>query len=1499
MDTTRNLNADEAYHPHLEQAFQDRFISGRLPPWLRQASAQHLSSMAEALHQSLSIRHQLSAVLARIEGVESFAHTRLEQALEARCDATFNVRQWSFIAGRREPVINSQPVGAHLTEVVYADMPLLEAALRNFTPEQTEPGGQPRGNRLTSARQGAIKPPSALDFASLCRQLDLGGQYQRHLDSVLTDNVAVLLGDAQRQQMLLDACKARYTGVLDEEELQLIVGLCRDGVLPRLQGYPVVARQLRLLGCNLEQIVVLDVIEEGLLRNTTRRVLAYVPGDPTGPWSVFSSLRRLANDLGRRMRKRDYQRFFSRFVRRRDSQPFFTIVSEAYADLAIWANYDLEEHVIGYRRPLFEVLGHARIRQIKDDAAMIAVPTAELDRELQQAHDRRLAAEGWALLNLAGLFIPVVGAGLLAVTAWELLGEVYHGVEAWRLGDSREALDHLSNVATDLALMGATAVGVGVAQRAWQRSAFVDSLVPEQLEEGSIRLCNPVPADYRSAPPPAQAQVDEEGVYRLEDQAWVAMDGHYYPVTQGAEGGQWQLRPRAEYGPRLCSNDAGGGWRLWYEQPAQWEDDYYLFRRFGGTFRELDDEQIDQALVAHGLSADPMRAWHVEGRAPEAALADSVERFRLDRRIGDLIESLRAGEQRDDALVLQQARNLPGAQGLSDQQLAEWASGHRRLLFQRAYDAMQRPSSTESAALRRAFPSLHEPAALALLRDARVSDRHQLAETGRVPLRVAEAARLQAMRIRQARVFEAFYLVTPQHADLARVALAMLEHLPSGAQVRWSLYDGDALAPLLVTGEGGASRYGLRYQDGQFHLLDAEGNAQGEAGELFDVIAGAYDDHQRVALGVGEPFAHNLRVLLTRLAAEQREQMAEVLGQRAAAGWFRPPQRLLDGRLGYPLSGRGQGAGAGRQRPMGLFAMVRALYPTFSDAQVLAWVEDLRDSGVDVQAEISRLGSELTALDQRLGQWVHQAPRGELRDERRYFRRSLIQCWQRRATVATAPVPAPQNYRFAIFAAAPGNLPELPAQVSFAHVFELALLGMELEDIPTAFLWAFPNLRILELNGNRLTRIPAAIAQMESLRELDVFNNRIVLDAEQAEVLASCESLEYLNLSFNPLGRGFDLQRLTHLRRLYMRSTQQRNLPAALLTCPDLLQVDLRDNQISALPASYHQAPVWTRRMIMLWGNPLSASDLQNLQAPLPQLGMGQPVEQGATYVRQRWLDSVSSLGRDALSSSWQEVEMEPGSEDFFHLLGRLLETADFTQRGEALADRVFVMLQAMRDHAGLREELFSQVTRQLTCQDSVALCFSDLELRMLVWRARVDAGADGQQSALLHLGRQLWRLDEVDRIALDDIRTRRAQGANPDEIEVGLAYRLGLRESLDLPAQPGDMFFAVVSGVDDTRLEQARERVQRAETDEQVAASLAQREFWQDHLERTQAARLEAADAPFHERLQALLEGAGSVPEAEYLARVGAINSERQAARHALLLEMTREALAAVSRSS
>ena len=285
-----------------------------------------------------------------------------------------------------------------------------------------------------------------------------------------------------------------------------------------------VVKQLRVLGCDLEQIVVLDVIDVGLLRNSSQRVLVYIPGDPDGPWSAHDNLLRFARTvLGQRLRKADYRAFFRRFVRRRDSQRFFAPVIEGYRDLAIWANIDLDEHMHAYALPVFDTLGSRQVKQIRDDAAMIAVPVADLDRQVQAEHDQRLASEGWTLLNLAGFFVPAIGAALLAITAWQLLGEVFHGIEAWHEGDDSEALEHVLNVGKDVAAIAVTAVGVGspagfgnaaAGWTAWYRRDW-----QAVLKNSGTRTSCPIAASHRwtlawqmpGCAPPGRAGVDRDG----------------------------------------------------------------------------------------------------------------------------------------------------------------------------------------------------------------------------------------------------------------------------------------------------------------------------------------------------------------------------------------------------------------------------------------------------------------------------------------------------------------------------------------------------------------------------------------------------------------------------------------------------------------------------------------------------------------------------------------------------------------------------------------------------------------------------------------------------------------------------------------------------------------------------------------------------------------------------------------------------------------------------
>lgn len=1480
----------------IAEQFQDRLIGNALPAWLRSATPEQIDVLRQAMAASLQAREQCAKLMGKLQGIEAFCRPLLRQALTQALDAVDDKRI-AFRTGRKEPVITSQPIGWPVTKAVYANISLFEAALRNFTADEAQ-GHQLAGNRLIDTVADHAGLPSAARFAGFCRTLDLGGQYQRYLASVLQPTgeagrqVRERLAGHQRQALLVEAHIARLKGELDTQEHQLLVDLCADTPVLTLRGDPVRARRLKLLGSTLEQIIVLDVRDESWspLYTSSRRVIVSIPGDPQAPLRAYPTLRHFANDLGKRLRTAPYQRFFSRFVRRRDSQAFFSAVVVGYAGLSDLANIDLQERMADWPAPLFDSLANTLVAQIKDDAAQIATPVAQLDRAVQREHDQRLASEGWALLNLAGLFVPGVGLALLGVAAWRLLGDVFHGFEAWHEGDRSAALDHLCRVAGDLALVAATGAAVAATRAVWTRAARVDDGVPQTLADGTVRLCSAELSTYASEALPALTLRDGAGLRHLGTRSWVELDQRYYPVEQH-EGG-WRLAPRDGRAPLLLGNGAGA-WRLWSEQPGEWDDEVHLFRRLGLTGYALEDEDITQILLATDTDADHLRAVHLQGEAADPLLIDCTRRTTLDGRIRTLVRQLRSGQPATDATVLAHAQALPGAQGLSDQALAERVWDDRRLLFERLEAATQDSDMPQAALLRRDFPDLSSAMAQGLVDGANVAERQRMEAGGRVPLALAEAARRGVRRARVARVYQGFYLDMPQTLDLARVALGLCEHLPGAVPGQgWGLYQGSQSASPSweVAPAPQARRLDLLHAARGFQLFDGQGNALTQGpGELFETLAAGFTDEQRDAVGVAEPFGHNLRVLLGRLAAADRMRVEGLLGQAGPVGWFRPPRRLADGRLGYPLSGRG----AGRGRPQALYAMVRAVYPLYEDLEIEHWARRLHRAGQQIEVQLARLASELSALRATLREWAGFASDASERRARSHFGEALVRSWQRMGTRVFDGALEVSGYRLSLLGISVDSLPDLPESISFAHVRELSFRGMGLRSVSRGFLRAFPGVRVLELSGNRLERLPEGLATLAELAELDLFDNRIVLDSTQVRALEGCTHLQYLNLSRNPLGRTFSVRRLNRLRNLNLRATQLPDVPSALLGRLELVVADLRENRISSLPERFFQTPLWISSTILLEDNPLDEETALRVELYMrAQLGASGEAGALTSSSRQGWLQALGDAARAEHAADWDALEGEENSGDFFGLLGRLQSTSDYRQRPAVLAERVFAMLEAARVHGDLRQALFEQAAQTLTCQDSVALSFSNLELRMLVWKACAEAGSAGEQAALLRLGKQLWRLEQVERIALEDIQARGVAGRDVDQIEVVLAYRIGLREALDLPAQPGDMTFADIANIDTTQLDLAQAQVLAAENIEALAATLVDREFWQVWLERVQGERLAALDEPYQERLASLMDEAG--PEGDLVTRMNSVRDQRQAARRALMLALTEQALRA-----
>ena len=1466
--------------PHTRH--HDQLIGQRLPDWLRRATPEQVSRLHQCMALSLYFRERAQGILNRLQGLDAFARPLLEDALARAVGHAVSLDALAFRQGYREPVITSMPVGYPVRTAVYRNQPVLEAALRNFTEAQAQAGGLLPGCKLIS-QVALAKVPDAAQFANLCRRLDIGARYQAHLTAQLqpasgpdeppgaaSRRVQSVLARHHRYGAWVDAQVAHLKGEITDADMAMIDQLCALRPDPTHEGAAVRAGRLRMLGCTLEHILVIEVRDDRFapLWHSTRRVLVHVPGDPHRPWRVHATLRQFANALGKLLRTPAYQTFFAQFVRRADAPQFFAEVQSRYAGLSDLANCALDEHVQPWSGAVFDALALARIEQIKADARSLAIPAAQLDLEARDAHDRWLTEAGWTLLNLAGLFVPALGVTLLAVATWELLGEIYHGVQAWRDGDCSEALDHALNVAGDLAIAAATAAGITAARAVWQRTLWVDALLPARLQDGSTRLWHEDLSAWRLTQVPAGALRDAQGVYRLGEACWVTIDTAVYPVRQRADL-TWEMLPRDGYAPPVLHN-GDGAWRCAWEQPLEWEDPRYLLRRLGHHFEALDDAQADELLLAHDLQPAHLRAVHALGQRIDPVVRDSAMRYDLDRRLRGVIAQLRGGTLPGDTVLLALIQRLPGASGLSNAALGELAWEERRALFDALYRSVQPTASRGLYALQRQFPRLPQGVAQRLLDEARPLERQRLYHQARVPLGLAEAARDASLRTRVARVYEGFFLDAEQDADLARVAIRLLDaSLPTDTGRTWRLVDADTatvdgINAMLPSREGDVT---VLHRGGRFQRLDRHGQPLDTPGELFDCLARSLSPTQRDGLNLNSPVAHNLRVRLGRAAAQRREDVRGWLGREPRQSGFVPPVRQRDGRVGYPLSGRR----AGRRAVRSLHARIRLLYPTLSEAEIDAWLADMQAREIDINLQLSRLDDELQALRTHLRIWSDTPRSLMLRAERSHLRNALIDGWQRRLPRTMEHGQQPMGYRLSIWAMAVAELPSLPPRVSFAHVSELSLMGMSLASVPESFLRAFPQLRMLELANNELTRLPPYLDQLLRLEELDVYGNHIALDGEQAVMLSRCRSLRSLNLSFNPLGRVFSVADIPHLRRLHLRGTELPAFPPGLLARPLLTIADLRNNSITEVPEAFYQVPPWTSGAIMLGENPLGPGQLRRLNGFMaangwlpealaesggaPALDQGAALQQGWGDARRSWLTVLQADQAEAFGQAWDALAEQPVGWDFMDLLRRLQESVDFINHPERLGARVWGVVDAAQSHADLRQTLFELATTERTCQDSVVSNFSALEVQVMVWHAEQQALRGGEQAALLRLGRQLWRLDTLDRVALEDIQARIADGSNPDEVEVRLAYRLALRDEFDLPGQPGDMAYRQVAGVNAQRIMRARAQLLEGETPEALAASLVDRGFWQTDLVQRHEQVFEALDQRFYSRMQVIEE--------------------------------------------
>lgn len=1452
----------------------DRFIAGIAPQWLTSASLAELDGLHASLVRHQQLQARVGSLLANLQPIEDFAVSRLVEALRRLCGCDPRLRHavWREMRLRVEfPLFRVTEIDLPVFRHYSRDSDLVQRLLQNFAEDQASAGYYYPGSGVVE--QGQLLGVGPEQVATLCRELDVGGQYQAHLDELLTpadpvrrQEILQLLGDDKRATLAAQAWFSRLKGDIDAPALALLLD---TGA--RYVG-------LELLDVSVPDALLLEVPAGG-------GWLLYLPNDPRRALRQYPSWGALNDGLVADLRDTGYLGAFLQRLERDQRLDFLGKLRPCLEQ----ASPHLQASRLVLGDAPFAALARQQIARIKAEAAALVVPTAAVD---QEAHRRWIQALESAGLNVAGVlasFIPGVGELMLAGLVKDLLSEVYEGVVDWTHGQREEALEHLLGVVGNLAASALVAAGTTVAIKALQRSAFVDRLLPVIRRDGRRRLCSQDPSAFQSALTLTR-QADADGLVREQGRHWWRNVGQsLFEVGQDPASERWQIVDPARTGawtPELVGN-GDGAWWIAGEHPLQWRGVPGLLRRFGPRSAGLTDTACEQVALVCGYDEARLRALLVERRAMPAGLVQVLAHFDLDARIAGFFRQLAEGvavARLDDQLRAACRELLPVAD--SDAATAWHADAAilRPKLFERIAARSALASGAAGQALQRVFPGLPGRFVDALIDDAPTAQVSHIETTGRLPLALQERARETLREVRVTQALEGLYLPQCCATDSVRLAFALFRRLPAWPRgLSFELREDNRAGPLLerVLPEFEIKeRRVLVGSGGRFEVFDAAGASLGRSLDLFQAIVEGLGPQHCRQLGIDG--SEGLAALLRQQATSDREQLPGLLGMSRPASFFRPPQRLADGRLGYPLSGRGA---RGRAT---LTSMVRTLYPGFDDLQASVWLDELQQRNLEPMSELLRGLEHLRLLDERLARWSHEASLLRRRARRRVAD-EIRRAWCRQSPAVRDVDGRIIGYRLRLEYSNGGGLPELPGGVDFSHVLDLGLAGSGQSSGIDGFLRSFRRLRWLDLGRNQCRDIPPALAGMTDLRELQMGDNSVRLSDQDQATLSSLLRLEVLNLDRNPLGRAPDLSQLPRLRRLSLRGTGIASLPPGLVRRPFLELADLRGNQLRALPEAFFAAPPRYRQATILFGNPLP----QALRERLWALEQGLPALAGnPDTVREQWLKGMHEELRRQRGEHWQSLRGEPGAQAFFDVLARLLDTAEYRLVASHLRERVWHMIEAAVENSELRESLFDVASGPTTCVDSVISSFSNLEVCLQVNLARGRALSGEQGTVLLDFARRLFRLDSLEQHVREVIAQRQLLGDQVDEVEVSLGFRVHLAPQLDLPGQPHFMQFGYLANISEAQLNEARLAVETAEAGPGLATFIARCDFWIDHLRTRHGRDFRQVESGFWERLESLGEEQDGLPDGEYLQRMDQLASEREAALDALALRLTENAL-------
>lgn len=1576
----------EALVEHTADLDKAEVLQNSTPEWLANADLTVVQALKTAFEQSGLTYTKAAAALAKLKPLDVFCKEQLTRFLKDIWTVDVDVERDTLNIIRKSiPASGLFPIGYQVRQTS-SSRSLLQAAMENFTCGEAQKGGITADSLIRINAQ----PQSGTDitptkFAQLCRELDLGAIYQTHIATTLAlpvkpqgngpvDNRAS--GADIRRLKLLDMqvtvhiaylkkhiSAAVYRMLLSVIEQDVTAAQTRDAVF---DGKPVIWQGLMIHdACVCGALIFTNVSIE---TEPQAKCVVYLPNDPGRPLYEYASLDDFKSCLALQLQVKSYRQYFaSQFLPGHDQTDFFSAFDEdkTLGELAATPATCLSDFFFG-----------AFISKTQRDARILAVPTEDVDEQQREKTIQQLLDGGVLLLNAASFFVPVLGQLMAAVAVVDIVSEVYEGVEDWAHGERNKALSHLLNVVENVAQMAAFAAGGKLVSAAFSRSvkeqaAFFDGFEAVTRADGKSRLWKPDLEAYKQSS--AQQQTlppDASGIYKDGAHRSIVMDAATYRVSHNAAKKAWQIKHpgRSDAFEPAIERNVEGGWRHVYEHAHEWPDSGYALKRTAPRLNSFSHNELTQVADVTGISPAELYRLHASNLKLPQRLNDCIERFRLNRRISDLIGAMERGETANKEFVQEQLHTLTRLPGWPAERCIE-VRDNENLVVSRFPKTVPHTDEVKSVQVAQAQLSagqlldtviggLDSKEVQAIvgpmttgsksrrlatnIASALKSDRRPLLEwlykiydgdpagdvamlrehAADVPTRVCQelldnACGRDRVFLRDRR-FPGLALA--QQVTEAQSALRLDRALTGLHLAPLANADTDILALRLmdrVQGWGDGFRLEVRQGSPTGTLLDSAGKVDAPSRGVIVKTSTGYQVTQGIGtLQISKTSETLMASIFHALPAVQRTRMGlsgtesldlPMLRKRLSAAATGNPERtgrVLRGEhsevpehLGGCVQADPPAAGAYAK---GLIRKVRKLYPLFTDAQISAFLDEAGSTDSLRLNRIRTLEQQLKKLQAVLHTWrddevqMRKLP-GQLNDlrvSRRQVANTIENCWRR---VAPPRWPQDQPYTTLKLEGSPvGPLPTL-AEQDVVHVRSLSIKDMEAADELAYFLKPFKGLVSLELDRNRLTRLPEALSHMPNLQHLSLNGNQLVLTEHTLRKLAQMSHLRTLGFSGNRLGATPDVSKMLHLQSLFLSDTHATELPVGLSRLPNLQKVDLSGNEIRELPAWLFDVPKRFARTVHLRHNPLSTASKAKLETYRARTGVGMGFLENDFVVfddfkvRELWMPKPQEKTYASRNRTWIALKNEPGSEDFFKLLSEVGSTADNRYGHEDMTRRVWNVIDAIRADSALRDRLLPMAVRA-NCDDASATIFSNLELAVEIDKVvRQSSDVHDKATRLLDLGRRLFRQDYLARLAKEHVL------ANPrvDPVEVELAYRTGLAERLDLVGQPRHMRFASVGGVTSADLEIAYNKVVSAEVSTELLNDLIKRDFWGDFLREQQARKFTGLFEPFLARVNTATENLATLG-AKYRAQVDGIADEKQQAENGLLKSLTEEAMKA-----